>query len=379
MSPSPAHPLRIVHTESSLGWGGQEIRLLTEAAGFRGRGHEMHLLCPPQANIFEAAQKMGIPVTPLPMGRKNLLALVAVWNWLRRNPVDLVVTHSSTDSWLAALACRMLAQPPRIVRLRHISTPVANNRATRWLYGQGCDFIVTTGACIRNSLIRVNNLDGNRIRSVATGIDLDHFTPGDSQAARTQLDLPQDQPLIGIVATLRSWKGHQHLVEALAMLRRPEIRLIIVGDGPQRENLETLIDTKGLTDQVVMAGNRNNVVPWMRAMDIMVLPSYANEGIPQALMQAMACARPVIGADTGGIPEILRHRHNGILISPRDVQGLAAALAGLLTNPSLRARIAKNALAEARKKFGQELMLDRMESIFRSVLEGTTPSPIKNH
>ncbi|MBF0321856.1 MAG: glycosyltransferase [Magnetococcales bacterium] len=99
---------RILHTEASLGLGGQEIRILTELAGLIGRNHQATLVCPPSSRIRDEALRMGLPATALPIGRKNLAGLRSMSAWLRHHPVDVVISHSSTDSWLTALATRFL-------------------------------------------------------------------------------------------------------------------------------------------------------------------------------------------------------------------------------------------------------------------------------
>lgn len=103
---SDPKPLRILHTESSTGWGGQEIRILTEAQGFMARGHQVGLITPPEATIYSEAQRRGIPVIGLPIARKHLRPLLAMRQWLAHHAqgFDVINTHSSTDSWLVALA-----------------------------------------------------------------------------------------------------------------------------------------------------------------------------------------------------------------------------------------------------------------------------------
>ncbi len=365
---SERRPLRILHTENSLGWGGQEIRILTEALGMIRRGHRVRLICPPEATIHGAARERGLPVTALPMGRKNVRGLRALYHWLKNHPVDLVVTHSSTDSWLTAVACLGLSSPPPVVRLRHISAPIPRNWPTRWLYSRGCRQIVTTGEMIRQQMMTRNGFDGDRIRSIPTGIDLHRFTPGDRQRARQRLALPAKGPLLGIVATLRSWKGHAHLVQALARLPNDDIGLLIIGDGPQRENLHRLIGELGLGERVSLVGNQADVVPWLQALDLFILPSYANEGVPQSLMQAMACGLPVISTPVGSIPEIIDHQDTGLLVPPRDPAALATAIHELLEQPQRRQSLAERAHHHARNHFSEETMLDRMETVFYDLL-----------
>ena len=99
-----------------------------------GRGHEVAIVAPREARIYEAALKRGLHVEALPIARKNLGGVLAVRRWLQAHPVDVINSHSSTDSWLAALACATLARAPALVRTRHISASIPNNLPTRWLY-----------------------------------------------------------------------------------------------------------------------------------------------------------------------------------------------------------------------------------------------------
>jgi glycosyltransferase involved in cell wall biosynthesis len=363
----PPTKLRIVHTEASRGWGGQEIRILTEAEGMIRRGHHVTLLCPREARIYEEASLRNVPAVALPIGRKKMAGLRALIRWLRMNPVDVLNMHSSTDSWLAALAALALANPPPLVRTRHISAPIPRNWPTRWLYTRATARIVTTGEALRQELIARNRFPGERIISIPTGIDTGYFVPGNQAAARAQLDLAPEGMIIGIVATLRSWKGHRYLLEAFAALDDKESRLLIVGDGPMRETLAGLVDALKLRERVIMPGNQRDVLPWLQAMDIFVLPSYANEGVPQAILQAMACGLPVISTTVGGIAEAVRDGTTGMLIEPHNAEKLRAVLQTLLQDRPLRQRLGAAAASHARANFGRDRMLDAMEALFRTV------------
>ncbi|MBF0625486.1 MAG: glycosyltransferase family 4 protein [Magnetococcales bacterium] len=363
--------LHILHTEASEGWGGQEIRILTEAAGLIGRGHRVELVCTPDSTILRAAPGYGVPVTALPIGRKNWRGWQALREFLIRRQPDVVVSHSSTDSWLTAIARLSLPHPPPLVRLRHISAPVPHNALTRWLYLRASRQIVTTGEALKQTLMRDNGYPPERLVSIPTGIDLTRFTPGNRAAARAATGLPAAGPLLGIIATLRSWKGHDDLLDAFALLARdsPHPTLVIVGDGPRQAAIEARIANHGLGQRVILAGKQTDVVPWLRALDIFVLPSYANEGVPQALMQAMACGLPVVTTPVGSIPEIIEPGVTGLLVPPRDPPCLARELALLLNDPHRRAMLGAGALAMARWRCGLEIMLDRMEDLLRRVVQ----------
>lgn len=372
-SPSE-QPLNILHTESSTGWGGQEIRILTEAAGMIARGHRVMLITPPEACIAAAAPRYGIPVLTLPIAKKRLPGLLALRRWLVDcgAQFDVINTHSSTDSWLTALARATLpkatvARLPSLVRTRHVSTVVKGGGATRWLYLQATAHVVVTGEALRQQLHRESGLPLDHLTSVRTGIDLLRFSPfAERREMRRRLGLPE-RPTVGIVATLRDWKGHDYLFDAFARLKQdfPAWQLVIVGDGPRLGHLRDLAPRLGVDEDIHFVGNRDDVPDWLNAFDLFVLPSYGEEGVPQGIMQAMACGLPVVSTPVGAIAEVVTDGKTGILVAPRDSAVLATALGCLMADSDLRTRFGTAGLTRARESFGLDPMLDQMEAVFR--------------
>jgi glycosyltransferase involved in cell wall biosynthesis len=198
---------------------------------------------------------------------------------------------------------------------------------------------------------------------VPTGIDPRRFGPGSRSEARKRLGLPRDGLLVGIVATLRSWKGHRFLIEAMAGL--PEsVGLVIVGDGPVRAPLEALVDTLGLRSRTRFAGNQADVVPWLQSFDVFALPSYANEGVPQALIQAMLVGLPAVTTHAGSISELARDGETALVVPPQQVAPLQGALRRLLESPELRKSLGEAARRHCETNFSYNAMLDRMERIY---------------
>jgi len=251
------------------------------------------------------------------------------------------------------------------VRTRHISAPLPRNAPTRWLYTRATRRIVTTGERLRAQVIAETGVPAERVVSIPTGIDLARFNAGDRRAARVALGLDPDRPIVGIVATLRSWKGHRYLLEAVAAMTRKDVDLVIVGDGPQRSALEARAAELGLEARTRFAGNQDDVAPWMQAFDVFCLPSYANEGVPQALMQAMACGLPVVTTPVGSIDEIVADGASGLMVPPEDAARLRAAIERLLADERLRAALATRAAQTARERFGEARMVERMVAVFR--------------
>ena len=359
----------VVHTESSGGWGGQEIRILSEMLEFVKLGFSVTLVCDAGSPIAIRAQQYGLTTVELPMGKKTVKGLLALRHWIAHNDFDVINTHSSSDSWMVAVGMLMTSKSVPIVRTRHVSSPVSTNRATSWLYKKAAAHIVTTGEKLRETLIRDNAINPDNVTSVPTGIDCNVFIPSkDAAKVRNGLGLPVDKCIIGIVATLRSWKGHSYLLDAFSQLDLPDTHLLVVGDGPQWDNINQQIDRLGIREKITMCGDQQDVVPWMQAMDIFVLPSYANEGVPQGLMQAMACGLPVISTDVGSIVEIIDNNNTGIIVEKQSSVALAKAITALKQDNSLRQYIAERAMLFARQNCDVSAMKDRMNAVFLTIL-----------
>ena len=317
--------IKVLHTESSLGWGGQEIRVLTEAKIYSKYGHEVIVAADKTSMIAKRAHLYGVRCDGINLQKKRLADLFSLRKLIKEVRPDVISCHSSTDHWLSALARLTLNIKPAIVRTRHISTHVHRKLSSKWLYNNGCESIMTTSESIKDDLTR-DKFVRTPATSVPTGIDTDIFVPGNKLKQRKLLKLPQKHFIFGIAATLRSWKGHSDLIEAFNLLKNPLCTLIIIGDGPQMENCKKLAKNSSYPENIKFIGDLQNIVPYLQGMDCFVLPSYANEGVPQALLQAMSVGLSIISCPVGGIPETLRNYKRAILTKPKSPELLSKAM-----------------------------------------------------
>lgn len=364
--------LSILHSESSCGWGGQEIRILSECRGMLDRGHQVELLCPSHANIYQAALDYDIPVHGVEISKKKFTHLKTLNHWWKQHGsrFDVVNTHSSTDSWLVALVNQWAAKHLPIVRTRHVSTAVNQSWATRWLYQSATDYIVTTGEALRLQLHQDNGYTLENMLSVPTGVDLSVFYSKPHAKVREQLSLDHNKKIIGIVATLRDWKGHSYLFKAFKAIS-PQLHnteIIVVGDGPYEDRLRTLVNELGLDDLVHFQGRQDNVADWLNAFDYFCLPSYGEEGVPQALMQAMVCGLPVISTPVGSIAELIKDGETGLMVQKQDIDSLASALLKLIQDDILCETLGQKAKEHVQQNFSRTAMLDAMEQVFYQVV-----------
>ena len=317
--------IKVLHTESSMGWGGQEIRVLTEAKIYSRYGHQVIIAADKKSLIAKRAHLYGMKCKGITLHKKRLADLLSLRTLIKEVNPDIISCHSSTDHWLAALARLTLKNKPAIVRTRHISTHVHRNISSKWLYNKGCESIMSTSESIKNDLTH-DKFVRIPVTSVPTGIDTDIFVPGHKIKQRILLKLPQKHFIFGIVATLRSWKGHSDLIQAFNLLKNPIYSLIIIGDGPQIENCKTLAKNSSFPKNIKFVGNIRNIAPYLQAIDCFVLPSFANEGVPQAILQAMSVGIPIISCPIGGIPEILKNYKKATLVPPKSPEILSKAM-----------------------------------------------------
>ncbi|MBM4285593.1 MAG: glycosyltransferase family 4 protein [Deltaproteobacteria bacterium] len=364
----------ILHTEASLGWGGQEHRILAEARAMRARGHRLLIAADRRSALLWRARAAGFPAFALRFGgRRNISAWRELRRLLRAEGVDILNTHSSLDSWVGNLAWASLGNRPVLVRTRHLSTPVKGNRPTRWLY-QAPAAVLTTSREIARHLEERAGVPASRLFPIPTGVDLAAFSPraGDP-ALRAGLQLPEGAFMLGTVSVLRSWKGHLYVLEALRELLDAgrNVALVIVGDGPYRPVIEARRDELGLGERVRLVGHQEQVPDWLALMDAFVMASYAHEGVPQALLQALALARPVAATRLGGIPEVVTDGETGLLVPPKDAPDLARALGRLLDHPEEGRAMGERGRELVAARFSLEAMAAQVEAVYDQIMGGS--------
>lgn len=362
----------ILHTEASKGWGGQEIRIITEAEGLIKRGHRIIIAAPPDARIIKQAKVRDIEAVPLLMEKFSVFGPIKkLMDIISKYEIDIVNTHSSRDSWLASIASRLSSKKPVIIRTRHLSTPISNNPLSRMVYNHLPHKIITTGESIKDSMIEKNNFNPDKIVSIPTGIDLEIFKAGKTGAnIRRAFNIPARAPLIGMVSVLRSWKGHIYLLEAVpnVIKKNPNTRFLIVGDGPYRDVIEEKIKKMGIERYVIMAGHREDIPEILSAIDFLVFPSYANEGVPQAILQAFAAGKTVIASNAGSVSEVVLNNRTGILIPSRNSSILAKRIIELLKNKDKRKKMAFAGRKLVESGYSLEAMLNKIEKIYNELM-----------
>jgi glycosyltransferase involved in cell wall biosynthesis len=190
--------------------------------------------------------------------------------------------------------------------------------------------------------------------------------PEKIQELSRSLGLPDNTRVILTIGRLSTEKAQIDLLQAFALMKTPDLRVVLVGNGIDRGKLEHAAVTLGIADQVIFAGQHRNVWPFYNLADIFVLPSLS-EGSPNVLLEAMMAQTPVVATAVGGVPETVEHESSALIVPARDPEKLAEAMRRLLDSPELRARLAANAFARVKEHFSTRSYYERCHGIQRNV------------
>jgi L-malate glycosyltransferase len=354
--------VNILYVESSRSWGGQEYRTCLEINWLNAHGHQAWLICNPDSQVHSKASELGTRLVTMPLRRRvDLASSWRLWRFCRRNKIELLKTYSSKGHWLC-LPLYLCGIP--LSRARCITDPIGT-KGRAFVFKHGCSQIVADASVIKRHLVEEHRVNPAKVEVIGSAVDLEKFKPPrDRMKFRREIGVSDDTPLIGNVGMIRPDKGQLVLVEAARFVleRRPDARFVIVGQGTgilkRGINVKNAIDQAGLADKIIMAGYRWDTPDVYAACDMIVIASLHTEASPIVLREAFASGRPLIATKVGDIPEIVQHRHNGLLIEPGDSRALADAIMEFIRDPKLAAYCATNGLRYATEHFSFDKMME---------------------
>ncbi|HUP42185.1 MAG TPA: FkbM family methyltransferase [Thermoanaerobaculia bacterium] len=369
--------LRVLHLIKGLGRGGAE-RLLVD--GLRRADRERFeyaygYFLPAKDQLARELEALGAPVQCFDARTcvGVFLKVPAVRRFLEDWGADLVHCHLPVSGVAGRLAAGRLGMPViyteyNLIERYHPATRWAN-LATWGRQGR----VVAVSEEVAGS-IRRHAGEAVPVEVVVNGVDCGRFRPDAElrRRARGDLGLPPEAPVIGQVAVFRSQKRLDLWLEAAARVRaeRPEARFVLVGDGPERRAVERRAERLGLgpgsDGALQLAGLQEDVRPFYAALDLFLVSS-DYEGLPVALLEAMASGLPGVYTAVGGVPEVVRDGVEGLLVPPGDPEALAAAVLRLLGEPGERARLGASARERVAESFSTERMTRRLEAIYQEV------------
>lgn len=385
-----ARKLRILHVvEATTAGVGRHV--LDLSGHMQRAGLDVAVACPRMREnakrdtaFVDKLKAAGVPVVEISMRygihpSADLRSYRCLVQLLRRGRYDVVHTHSSKAGVLGRLAGWHCGVPVLVYTPNAFAFLGAHNRLLRWLYRtveqrlghQATDALI----CVSRSEMALADslaiVPLERLVLLENTLDASDFaTLADQVEAKSSLGLDPDHLVVGYTGRLAKQKGVEYLIQAVRQVvaSGDNIQLLLVGEGELERSVRRMVTQHHLEDHVMLAGYRTDVPKVLAALDVFALPSLY-EGLPYALMEAMAAGRAVVATDVGGNRDLIRDGITGLLVPPHDARTLADALLHLLRAPHERERLGRAALAAVGSRPTPEQRTHQVVDLYTKVLE----------
>lgn len=372
-------PVRICHVASGDLWAGAEVQLATTAAYLSQQpDFDLRVVLFNEGRPADELRREGVAVTVLDEQRRNAVGLVvALARFLRRNRIEVLHTHRYKENVLGSLAAKLVGVRHVVRTVHGLGEPMSGWEGLKFRLYDSLDraalqLFADRIVAVSNETARALEHAGQpaaAVHRIHNGVDLSKIAPSRSRdEVRRELGLGPPAVLIGTAGRLAAVKAQDCFLRAARLILRKErhARFIIAGDGPRKRELMALATQLGIERECAFLGARRDIFDLVAALDLFVLPSL-DEGIPMALLEAMALERPLVASNVGGIPEVITHRINGLLVEAGDEPALAEASLELIRDPSWAAVIGKQARQTVEERFSHTACGRALAEVYKEV------------
>jgi glycosyltransferase involved in cell wall biosynthesis/protein-tyrosine-phosphatase len=376
--------MRVCHVMTADLWAGAEVQVATTVSHLVQQGGlQVTAVLFNHGRLEDELRRLGIPVTTIDETTHNAFQIVLrLIEYCRDQQIDLVHTHRYKDAVLGMVAARLAGVPHAIRTMHGLREPMhgwndwkfrAYEALDKAVLHRCADRVIAVSNRMAATLIR-GGYRPSLVTTIHNGIDVNKVSaPRPYQQTRQALDLPAATLVIGTAGRLSAVKGHDTFLRAarLVLDREPGARFVIAGGGPLEDELVALACELGIAHACRFLGARSDVHDVMAAMDVFVLPSL-NEGLPMAILEAMALGKAVIASNVGGLPEVIRHRETGLLVPAGDPRALADACLELAQHREWAGQLGAQARVVVESQFSHDRNGTMLSDLYRGVRR---PSP----
>lgn len=373
---------RVLYMVDSLNVGGTETQMVHAACRLHARHYQVTVGClRARGPLREILRRAGIAVVEFPpqgtlLSLSGIYQLLRLARFVRRRRFQIVHSH---DLWsnLMCVPASWLARAPVIISSRRDLAHLAWYR--RWgtrvvrLVHQLSTVIVVNSAAVREFLVKEHRFPSDAIRVIHNGVDFERFARARGDRRVLFPDLDGHHKLVAVLANMRNAvKGHAYLVEAARAICRavPETKFLLIGEGEERPKVEKLVHEMGLTQNFVFLGYREDIPELLNCCDLSILPSVA-EGLPNAVLEAMASGLPIVATRAGGTAEIIEDGISGLLVPPRDPEALAQAALRLLQDIDFAKKLARAGQQRVQTQFSFDRLFWKLDLLYTELLKRT--------
>jgi glycosyltransferase involved in cell wall biosynthesis len=341
------------------------------------RGNSVQIFClvdkrRPSLALFEECKREKVKAELLwSRKRIDLRTFLKLRLILKNNKYDILHCHGFKAGFYGLLAgkcththlvetCHLWTRENRLIRFYEFVDALCLRRF---------DAVIAVSDEIRGDLIRYRVPKG-KIKVIYNGIDLSKYERKESNRAMREFGVNGHQRVVGIVGRLQVEKGHVYFLEAAKEIlkKRQDVLFLVIGDGPLREDLESLTNRLEISSHVKFLGYRKDVVEIYSGLDVLVSASL-REGLPMTLLEAMAVGVPIVATSVGGVPRIIKNNETGMLIQAEDIENMSKSVLLLLNNKEKRDYMSANAKRLVEDHFSAQIMSERYTAIYKDILD----------
>ena len=371
----------ILFVIDGIEFGGGERTFLQLIEQLPREKYNIYTATTPNGAFSEMLTKKNIDYVPLDLTKRfSWKALKTLLRIIAENNIDIVHSQGGKVDFYTRLASRILKSKIKVVNT--IAMPVEGydvsflKKAIYCFIDRFCeryvDRFIVVSKSLQTTLENNHKIPGEKIALVYNGIELDEYQDEASEEfsfkLKKEFNMGKSVSLVGAIGRIVWQKGFEYLVEAVpAILKEcPEVRFMIIGDGPLKKELVEKSRKLGIADKIIFTGFRTDIKEALVSIDILVMPSL-REGFPMVTLEAMAMAKPIIAADIDGIREQIEHQKNGLLVPPENPVVLAEAVISLLKNKEKAERLGMAAKKRVEEEFSLKKMVNETESVYEDL------------
>ncbi|MCP4424407.1 MAG: glycosyltransferase [Chloroflexi bacterium] len=366
-------PIKILYLITELDVGGAQQALFRLLSGLDRQRFQPVVACffNGRRQIGQQIQQLDIRVVDLGMQPKwRFDALWRLGRLICREKPKILHCWLFHANFLGRIVGWLKRVPIIITSRRNVEIGGAwRDYLIRWTTSLDMKVVAVCEAA-RQAEIERSRVAPDKVVTIYNGVNIELYNVAARQAVRQEFGIGADALLLGVVGRLHAQKGHSYLFEALRDVRRhlPDVRLLIVGDGRLRSELEAIARQKRVEDAIIFTGSRRDIPELLSAMDLFALPSLW-EGLPNAVLEAMAAGLPVVATAVGGAPELVVPGETGLLVPPGDAQALAQAIRLILEDSVLAQSMGSAGRQRVRSQFDIAVMQEKMVGLYGRLLQ----------
>ncbi len=369
------YPLNILHIIPNLTVGGVENQLAVVLKKYDKRIFFPSVCClSDRGEIGREIESNGFKIVYLNKLRhqfdwtiiRDIYKLIKEWN------IKIVRTHQYHANLYGRLAALVAKVPCLVASIHNVYTidKKIHRRLINKCLAAFTDKVVAVSNAVKKDILEYDRIPEDKVTVIYNGIEVERFFKKRVTNIRDELKISADTPVIGTVGRLTIQKGHKYLIEAIAKLKKdfPRITLLIVGDGPLKQQLKNYAEKLKISKNVIFLGMRRDIPEILSTIDIFVLSSLW-EGLCNSLIEAMAAGKPVIASDIPAVTEIINSDKMGILIPPQNSEAIKKAISVLLNNKPLAQNFCKFAQERILSTFTIDKTVSHYSDLFIKILE----------